>query len=135
MSDFSQYRDLPDDIPQSLVVGTRVTGGQGTASGDSIVRLATPEAATVLTKHSQTPLYNIASLQTREHVAIDACSSPLLLLPAWLHQSGVMSCYSGRIEAVLYGTNEYLVSFDRPGLGKHHIPDTEVRVRGQTAVL
>ena len=40
-----------------------------------------------------------------------------------------MSCYSGRIEAVLYNTNEYLVSFDRPGLGKHHIPDTEVRVR------
>ena len=49
--------------------------------------------------------------------------------PAWLHHSGVMSCYSGRIEAVLYNTNEYLVSFDRPGLGKHHIPDTEVRVR------
>jgi hypothetical protein len=71
VTDFSDYRDLPDNIPQSLVVGTRVT--------------------------------------------------------AWLRQNSMSSCYSGQVEAVLYGSNEYLVSFDRPGLGKHHIADTEVK--------
>ena len=27
-----------------------------------------------------------------------------------------------------YSSNQYLVSFDRPGLGKHHVLDTEVKV-------
>ena len=47
---------------------------------------------------------------------------------AWLRQSGLSSCYSGQVEAVEYNSNEYLISFDRPGLGKHHIADIEVKV-------
>ena len=37
--------------------------------------------------------------------------------------------YTGRIEAVDFGSNKYWVTFDRPGIGKHLINDTEIRVR------
>ena len=36
--------------------------------------------------------------------------------------------YTGKIEAVDFGTNKYWVTFDRPGVGKHLIHDTEIKV-------
>jgi len=36
--------------------------------------------------------------------------------------------YTGKIEAVDFGTNKYWVTFDRPGIGKHLIHDTEIKV-------
>lgn len=41
------------------------------------------------------------------------------------HESGF---YTGRVEAVDIEKHCYWVTFDRPGLGKHPIPDTEIRV-------
>ena len=38
--------------------------------------------------------------------------------------------YTGKIEAVDFGSNKYWVTFDRPGVGKHLINDTEIKVRG-----
>ena len=36
--------------------------------------------------------------------------------------------YTGRIEAVDIDSHKYWVTFDRPGLGKHPVADTEIRV-------
>ena len=36
--------------------------------------------------------------------------------------------YTGRIEAVDIESHKYWVTFDRPGLGKHPVADTEIRV-------
>ncbi len=38
--------------------------------------------------------------------------------------------YTGKIEAVDFGSNKYWVTFDRPGVGKHLINDTEIKVGG-----
>ena len=73
-----QYKDLPNELPSLLVVGTKVTA-----------RLAS----------------------AREH------------------ESGF---YTGTVDAVDIDKHRYWVTFDRPGLGNHLIPDTEIRVRGDT---
>ena len=70
----SQYKDLPDELPALLVVGTKVTA-----------RLAS----------------------AREH------------------ERGF---YTGTVDAVDIDKHRYWVTFDRPGLGNHPIPDTEIRV-------
>lgn len=36
--------------------------------------------------------------------------------------------YTGRIEAVDIESHKYWVTSDRPGLGKHPVADTEIRV-------
>ena len=36
--------------------------------------------------------------------------------------------YTGHIEAVDIDSHKYWVTFDRPGLGKHPVADTEIRV-------
>jgi hypothetical protein len=69
--DFAAYKDVPDYIPQLLVVGTPVT--------------------------------------------------------ARLHTERESGFYTGRIEAVDLDHHQYWVTFDRPGLGKHSIPDTEIK--------
>ena len=42
--------------------------------------------------------------------------------------------YTGRIEAVDIENHKYWVTFDRPGLGKHAVADTEIRVCGHIHV-
>ena len=37
--------------------------------------------------------------------------------------------YTGKIEAVDFVSNKYWVTFDRPGVGKHLINDTEIKVQ------
>lgn len=68
---FDEYRDLPNEIPQTLVVGTPVT--------------------------------------------------------ARLPDHGTTQFFTGKVEAVDLTSYQYLVAFDRPGLGKHAIPDTEIK--------
>lgn len=67
--DISQYRDLPENIPLSLVIGTKVTA--------------------------------------------------LLREP----QDGL---FSGTIDAVDAANGAYRITFDRPGIGSHPVPDYEV---------
>ncbi len=47
---------------------------------------------------------------------------------ARLHTTVEKGFYTGRIEAVDLERHRYWVTFDRPGLGKHAILDTEIRV-------
>ena len=47
---------------------------------------------------------------------------------ARLHTEKESGFYTGRIEAVDLDRHQYWVTFDRPGLGKHSIPDTEIKV-------
>ena len=47
---------------------------------------------------------------------------------ARLHTERESGFYTGRIEAVDLDNNQYWVTFDRPGLGKHSVPDTEIKV-------
>ena len=55
---------------------------------------------------------------------------PLLSLhSARLHTERESGFYTGRIEAVDLDKHQYWVTFDRPGLGKHPIPDTEIKVQ------
>ncbi|XP_020914931.1 protein lin-9 homolog [Exaiptasia diaphana] len=69
VSELSKFKDLPEEVPLPLVIGTKVTA-----------RLRAP-------------------------------------------QDGV---FTGQIEAVDTQNCSYRVTFDRPGLGTHSIPDTEV---------
>jgi len=71
VADFSTYKDIPDELPALLVVGTSVT--------------------------------------------------------ARLHTERERGFFTGRIEAVDIENHSYWVTFDRPGLGKHAIPDTEIK--------
>ncbi|XP_064401779.1 protein lin-9 homolog isoform X2 [Halichondria panicea] len=77
----SQYKDLPDELPALLVVGTKVTA-----------RLAS----------------------AREHKR---------------------GFYTGTVDAVDIDKHRYWVTFDRPGLGNHPIPDTEIRSAELTEVI
>lgn len=47
---------------------------------------------------------------------------------ARLHTERERGFFTGRIEAVDIENHRYWVTFDRPGLGKHAIPDTEIKV-------
>eukprot|EP00058_Branchiostoma_floridae_P022977 XP_002608467.1 hypothetical protein BRAFLDRAFT_96604 [Branchiostoma floridae] len=69
VTDISNFKDLPDEIPLPLVIGTKVTA-----------RLRGPHDG----------------------------------------------LFTGQIEAVDTANTSYRVTFDRPGLGTHTIPDTEV---------
>ncbi|XP_065896663.1 protein lin-9 homolog isoform X2 [Dysidea avara] len=71
VTNFDEYRDLPNDIPQTLVIGTAVT--------------------------------------------------------ARLPDHGTTQFFTGKVEAVDLTSHQYLVAFDRPGLGKHAVPDTEIQ--------
>lgn len=74
----SSCRDLPDEIPLQLVIGTRVTA-----------RLRKP-------------------------------------------QDGL---FTGSIDAVDTSNNTYRITFERPGLGTHSVPDYEVLVSFQIMFL
>lgn len=74
LTDLSSCRDLPDEIPLQLVIGTRVTA-----------RLRKP-------------------------------------------QDGL---FTGSIDAVDTSNNTYRITFERPGLGTHSVPDYEVLVSFQ----
>ena len=53
-----------------------------------------------------------------------------LSLTARLHTEREKGFFTGRIEAMDIENHRYWVAFDRPGLGKHAILDTEIRVSG-----
>ena len=54
--------------------------------------------------------------------------------PARLHSNRERESgfYTGLIEAVDIENHKYWVTFDRPGLGKHPVPDNEIRVSQTT---
>ena len=52
----------------------------------------------------------------------------LCVASARLHTEKESGFYTGRIEAVDLENHQYWVTFDRPGLGKHSVPDTEIKV-------
>ena len=101
-SDFAAYKDIPDYIPQLLVVGTPVTG---------------------MVMHTAPP-FNAHCIR----MDIPPPSVLLLSVTARLHTERESGFYTGRIEAVDLDNHQYWVTFDRPGLGKHSIHDTEIRV-------
>lgn len=96
--DLAADKDVPEYIPQLLVVGTPVTGNIH------------------LTYVLTSPL---------SHTLSPSCT-------ARLHTERESGFYTGRIEAVDLDNHQYWVTFDRPGLGKHSIPDTEIKVHVYT---
>ena len=52
----------------------------------------------------------------------------LSLFIARLHTEQEKGFFTGKIEAMDIENHRYWVAFDRPGLGKHAILDTEIRV-------
>ena len=57
---------------------------------------------------------------------LSICFSPSARLHSDREQES--GFYTGRIEAVDIESHKYWVTFDRPGLGKHPVADTEIRV-------
>ena len=102
MSDVSNCKDLPDEIPLRLNIGTKVTGKM------------------TKWKYTQDTLTCIKSVSF--WILIWFCSTARL---RGVHDG----LFTGQIDAVDTSAATYRVTFDRNGLGTHTVPDYEVLVR------
>lgn len=99
MSDVSNCKDLPEEIPLRLNIGTKVTGEMRG---------------------------RVSSVAMRPAEALTTCFVGRSTARLRGVHDGL---FTGQIDAVDTSAATYRVTFDRSGLGTHTVPDYEVLVR------
>ncbi|MEQ2195668.1 Protein lin-9, partial [Xenoophorus captivus] len=102
LSDVSTCKDLPDEIPLPLIIGTKVTG--------KITHMNTLYLQRILPQSHDTNEIMFVCLTARLRGVHDGL-------------------FTGQIDAVDTSAATYRVTFDRSGLGTHTVPDYEVLVK------